>query len=303
MFGSDTKEEKDKKEFDIEALYPDRPQLEYYSFFSEETSVHPDYEIRLYRIPPVKSKKTLDLLEIYCGETPHERDIGLAHGGGDYKAIGRKPGQHEPDVRYISLAKDLWDRRKEEHERKKMPVGGDADINTGLHILERLAAIQAKLNNGNGNGSGSLTGAFREVKEMQIGLLKDSFVERSKLYKELKQLHLSGEEPKKLEDNSEDADTLWSHPLVQEAFENLMDHGLAWLKSTGPKKEAGRTLIQSDPNFQKLASNEKLLLALYNRCKADEKIGHEAIDKIYKELGMDVQDIPAEEPEKAEGKK
>lgn len=304
MFSSTEKETKEKKEIDIEAIYPGREQKEYYSFFSEETSTHPDYEIRLYRIPPVKSKKTLDLLEIYCGETPHERDIGLEHGGGDYKAIGRKPGQHEPDVRYISLSKELWDRRKEEHERKSMPVMGDNDITNSLNILDRLSQIAARSNGGNGNGSPdkSLTGAVSELRTLQIGLIKESVKERSTLYKELKSLHLSGKEPEKLTDNSEEEDSLWNHPLVTEAFENLMDHGMSWLKSTGTKKEMGRKLIKEDPNFQKIANNEDLLLALYNKCKATDEIGLEVIDKIYKELGMEVQDIKDKEEEKEEEK-
>lgn len=307
MLGLETKEKKEKKDIDIDAVYPDREQKEYFSFFSEQTSIAPDYEIRLYRIPPIKSKKTLDLLEIYCGETPHERDIGLAHGGGDYKAIGRKPGQHEPDVRYISLAKELWDRRKEEHERKSMPVMGDNEITSSLNILDRLSQIAARTNGGNGNSNGmgdkSLTGAVQELRTLQIGLIKESVKERSVLYKELKSLHLNPAEPEKLSDNSEEQDTLWNHPLVLEAFENLMDHGLGWLKSTGPKKEMGRKLIKEDPNFQKIANNEDLLLALYNRCKAEDKIGKDVIDKIFQELGMQVQDIPVEEPEKAEEKK
>lgn len=304
MFNSTKEETKDKKEIDIEAVYPGREQKEYFSFFSEQTSTDPDYEIRLYRIPPVKSKKTLDLLEIYCGETPHERDIGLEHGGGDYKAIGRRPGQHEPDVRYISLAKDLWDRRKEEHERKSMPVMGDNDISNNLNILDRLSQISARINGGNGNGTPdkSLTGAFQELRTLQVGVLRESVKERSALYKELKSLHLSGKEPEKLIDNSEGEDSLWNHPLVTEAFENLMDHGMSWLKSTGPKKELGRKLIKEDPNFQKIANNEDLLLALYNRCKADGKIGKDVIDKIYQELGMEVQDVQVPEEEKTEEK-
>lgn len=304
MFSSTKEETKDKKEIDIEAVYPGREQKEYYSFFSEETSTHPDYEIRLYRIPEAKTKKTLDLLEVYCGQTPHENDIGVKYGGGDYKAIGRKPGQHEPDVRYISLSREIWDRRKEEHERKSMPVMGDNDITNSLNILDRLSQIAARSNGGNGNGlpDKSLMCAVTELRTMQIDLIKESVKERSTLYQELKSINLSGKEPEKFTDNSGEEESLWNHPLVTEAFENLMDHGMSWLKSTGTKKEMGRKLIKEDPNFQKIANNEELLLALYNKCKADDKIGPDVIDKIYKELGMEVQDIKEKEEEKEEEK-
>lgn len=307
MFNTKEKEIKEgnKTQVDTDAIFPGRDVAEYYNFFSEQFNLYPDYNIRLYRLPPQGSKEAAVLLEVYT-VPPHENDIGLKYGRGKYLANGRKYGQKDPDKRIINLDDEIWNKRKAEHDRKNLPIMGNNELDTSLNILERLTDIQTRLNNGNGNkfsGSNALTGVFKEVQEMQIGLLKSNLKERSALYGELKKLQLGGpEQQQPIPDDSQEQDSLWNHPLVTEAFETLMDHGLSWLKSTGPKKEMGRNLIQNDPNFQKLANNEKLLIALYNRCKSDEKIGQDTIDKIFNELGMQVQDIPDEEPKKEESK-
>lgn len=310
MFGKDTEvKESNKTDIDTDATFPGREQAEYYDFYSEQVGIDPSYEIRLYRIPPKESRQGLTLLEVYS-RPPHENDIGLKYGGGDYLANGRKQGQRDPDKRIIKLDKEIWDRRKEEHDRKSMGATNGGELETSLNLLDRLVSIMGKMNGGNGNGNGnkftpdkSLSTAFKEVQELQVNVFKEGMKDRSALYKELKQLQLTGPEKEKLPDSSQDEDSLWNHPLVTEAFETMMDHGLSWLKSDGVKKEAGRTLIQGDPNFQELVKNEKLMIALYNRCKADDKIGKDTIDKIYNELGMQVQDVPDESPETKEEKK
>ena len=303
-----TKDKKDNAGNDPEtdALFPGREQKEYYHFYAEQVELYPDYEIRIYRLPPKGSKEALVLLEVVTSP-PHEMELGLKYGRGKYLCNGRKFGQKDPDKRIINLDDEIWDRRKEEYDKKNLPPVGDSDINTSLHILERLAKIQTQLGNGNGNGFSSnkpLTGVFKEIQNMQVELLKDNIKERGNLYKEMKNLLMEGPpQSEPLPDDSQNQDSLWNHPLVNEAFETLMDHGLSWLKSSGPKKELGRNLIQSDPNFQKLVQNEKLLIALFNRCKSDPKIGEDTISNIFGELGMKVEDIPDEENKEQEENK
>lgn len=286
---------------------PARVQKEYYHFFSEQNNTHPGYEIKLYKVPKSR-QQALEYLESFSGVVPHEDELGYKYGSCTLRAHGHRPGQREPDVRTIILS-DIWNQKKEEWDRAHAPVisGDSGGVNQGLAIAERLISMMSKLNNGNGNSNGNggngpdkmFKGIASQIEGMQVQLLKGAVEERFNLYKEFKTLMKEQNENQPAVDDSQDA--FLNTPVVKEVVQTILDYGLDFLKAKGPKRQQAKEMIQGHPGFAEIMKDEKRIIEVYNKLKADPKIGKDKADQMFAEFDIAVQDVPVPEEETAGG--
>lgn len=291
----------------LDTVFPGKSTKEYHDFFSEQMALDPLYEVRLYRVPESK-QEGIELLDVYSGKCPHERDMGYEYGSGLYRAHGRRPGQKDPDVRIIRLAK-IWDARKREKDAENV---GDYrvnnDINSNLAILERLADVMKKLGGGSSSmPEKSLSGAFKEIQTMQIDVVKTGIKERASLLAEFKKLALAStkEEPAPVLEQTA-PETLWDHPVVNEIMDGILQYGKKWLGAPDGMKDKYKDTLTKNPAFQEIIKDENKILALYNKGSQHSGIGQKLMDELFQQIGIGVknEEQPEEQPEeKAESKK
>ncbi len=282
---------KDKQELGLEPEYPGRAMKEYHSFYCDMMGEDPEYTVRVYRVPK-HPKAGLEFLDKYIDCVPDEAELGLEHGSCQLRCHGKKPGQVEPDVRIINLPA-IWDKRKREHDLKKAGNSqNNNDLEQSLIIMERLAGIMDKFgNNGNGKigASRPLTGALREIENMQVDLVKSSIKERASLLTEFKQIQAENAAPVPLVDDGAASESLWDHPFVNETMEAIMEHGRAWLGAKPATKEKYAQSFNNNEAFKGILKDENLVLALYNKGCSMDKAGKNLMDDLFHEVGINVE--------------
>lgn len=290
-------------DIDLEPAIQGRALKEYHDFFSEQMATDPAYEVRLYRVPENK-KDGLELLDVYSGACPHEKDLGLEYGSGQLRAHGRIPGQRNPDVRMINLAK-VWDARKREHDLQKAgDYKANGDLETNVVILERLAGVMKIMNGGNGSNSimpdKSLTGALKEIQTMSIDVVRSGIKERASLLAEFKKISAADGQTEPVTEQPASSESLWDHPVVNEIMEAILDHGRQWLGASPGMKDKYKQKLQKNPAFQEILQDENKIIALYNKGCQHAKGGQSFMDELFEQIGIAVKNTEDVQEEKTE---
>lgn len=291
----------DKQELGLEPEYPGRAMAEYHSFYNDRMGQDTEYTVRVYRIPKNKTKG-LEYLDKFIECVPDEGELGLEYGACQLRCHGKRPGQVNPDVRIVNLPA-IWDKRKRENDLKMQgSTQGSGDLEKSLLIMERLAGIMDKFNGaapGKIGATKPLTGALREIENMQVDLVKKSIKERQSLLTEFKQIQAENAGPVPLANDGEDSKSLWDHPFIDETLEAIMEHGRAWLGAKPDTKEKYAKSFNKNEAFQGIMKDENMILALYNKGCSMDKAGKELMDNLFHEVGIDVE---TKEPEQTEPK-